>query len=40
MTMWEYVGEKNKNNLKGAAFHYFGRKITYAKFFEKGYTNK
>ncbi len=34
MTMWEYVEEKNKNNLNGAAFHYFGRKITYAKFFE------
>ena len=34
MTMYEYVREQNKDNLKGTAFQYFGRKITYAGFFE------
>ena len=34
MTMYEYVREQNKDNLKGTAFQYFGRKITYAEFFK------
>ncbi len=33
-TIYEYIWDKNKNHLKDTALIYFGRKISYAKFFE------
>ena len=34
-TIWQYVYDNNKDNMKGTALNYYGKKVTYREFFEK-----
>ena len=33
-TIWQYVHDNNKDNMKGTALNYYGNKVTYEEFFE------
>lgn len=33
-TIWQYVHDNNKDNMKGTALNYYGNKVTYKEFFE------
>lgn len=33
-TIWQYVYDNNKDNMKGTALNYYGNKVTYKEFFE------
>ena len=33
-TIWHYVHDNNKDNMKGTALNYYGNKVTYEEFFE------
>lgn len=33
-TIWQYVYDNNKDNMKGTALKYYGNKVTYKEFFE------
>ena len=33
-TIWQYVYDNNKDNMKGTALNYYGNKVTYEEFFE------